>query len=69
MWFLGGWYGEKGLCLSFVLLLAFVLGEGEVGVVMGRLSAVRMDYRVAQIHRALSGGAARGALDLSPNET
>ncbi len=59
------------LCLSFVLLLAFGLGEGELGVVIGRLSAVRMDYRVAQIHKALSGGGGgcMGALDLSPNET
>lgn len=33
----------KGLCLSFVLSLAFGLGEGELGVVIVRLSAVRMD--------------------------
>lgn len=29
-------------------------------MVIGRLSAVRTDYRVAQIHKALSGGAAWG---------
>lgn len=47
-----------------MLLLALRLGEGGLAVVIGRLSAVRKDYGVASIHKAL-----RGALGLSPNET
>lgn len=41
----------KGLCLSFCIV-SIVVGGGAIG----RLSAVRMDYRVAQIHKTLSGG-------------
>lgn len=65
----GFWKVGTGKGLSFVLLLAFGLGEGELKAVTGHLSAVRMDYRVAQIPKALSRGDCMRALDLSTNET